>query len=43
MANLDSQENRPLIESDPLRGGKRLKVAIEGQSLGTISTVNTLQ
>ena len=33
MANLDTQENRPLIESDPIRGGKRLKVGIEGQSV----------
>lgn len=32
--NLDSQENKPLIESNPLgTGGKRLKVGIEGQTV----------
>jgi hypothetical protein len=31
--NLDSQENKPLIESSPQSGGKRLKVGIEGQSV----------
>ena len=41
--NLDSQENKPLIESNPLgTGGKRLKVGIEGQtvvvSAATLST-----
>jgi hypothetical protein len=44
--NLDSQENKPLIESSPT-GGKRLKVGIEGQTVAvssaTLSTATMRQ
>jgi len=36
--NLDSQENKPLIESNP-SGGKRLKVGIEGQTIAVSSAI----
>jgi hypothetical protein len=40
--NLDSQENKPLIESSPT-GGKRLKVGIEGQSVTSTLSVTTMR
>lgn len=43
MANLDTRENAPLLESNPLgTGGKRLKVGIEGQSIvASAATLST--
>jgi len=48
MANLDTRENAPLLESNPLpTGGKRLRVGIEGQSVAvsaaTLSTATMRQ
>jgi len=40
--NLDSQENKPLIESSP-SGGKRLKVGIEGQSVTSTLSTSTMR
>jgi hypothetical protein len=40
--NLDSQENKPLIESSP-SGGKRLKVGIEGQSVTASLSTTTMR
>jgi hypothetical protein len=43
MSNLDNAANRPLIESDPLRGGKRIKVGIEGQAISAILSTSTMR